>query len=227
MLHLLVPLAFLPWRNWKWALMSCGGAVMTVMTTNTNDAFISIHFHYLSHWVAVLFGATVLALHALGSSGPEGAVLRRSALATVLFASVLHSLTFSTIFDRTHFVGGFQKIPFEMTEAEEKRAELFAKVKALIPVEASVSATDLEVAQLCTRETAYSLKITTGSADYIVIDRTHMDHPQQERLGKLFTTEPYGVVFDQAPYVVFKRGQQSPQAAAVARSLGVDYRFLP
>lgn len=227
MLHLLVPLAFLPWRNWRWALFSAGGAVVTLLTTNTNDAFLSIRFHYLAHWTPFLFAGVVVALATLGRSGPDGVVLRRSALGALLFASVLHSLVFGAIFDRSRFVGGFNRIPFEMSQAEVEKAAVFERAKASIPPDATVAATDYEVAQLCTRMTAYSGKVTFGTADYVLLDRTHLDKLQIEKLSKLFTTEPYGVVFDQHPYLVFKRGARTPATEQAARSIGVSWVNVP
>jgi uncharacterized membrane protein len=227
MLHLLVPLAFLPWRNWRWALFSAGGAVVTLLTTNTNDAFLSIRFHYLAHWTPVLFAGVVVALATLGRSGPDGVVLRRSALGALLFASVLHSLVFGAIFDRCRFVGGFNRIPLEMSQAEVEKAAVFERAKASIPPDATVAATDYEVAQLCTRMTAYSGKVTFGTADYVLLDRTHLDKLQIEKLSKLFTTEPYGVVFDQHPYLVFKRGARTPATEQAARSIGVSWVNVP
>lgn len=227
MLHLLVPLAFLPFRNWKWALLTSGGAVVTLLTTNTNDAFISIRFHYLAHWTPFLFAATVIALWTIGRSGPDGVVNRRSALGALIFASVLHSIVFGTVFDRSHFIGGFNRIPFEMSETEVKKAAIFARAKATIPPDAVVAATDYEVAQLCTRETAFSGKITFGTAEYILLDRTHLDRPQLDKLSRLFTTEPYGVLFDEHPYLVFKRGHRNPATEAVARSIGVNWVNVP
>ena len=227
MLHLLVPLAFLPWRNWRWALFSAGGAVVTLLTTNTNDAFLSIRFHYLAHWTPFLFAGVVVALATLGRSGPDGVVLRRSALGALLFASVLHSLVFGAIFDRSRFVGGFNRIPFEMSQAEVEKAAVFERAKATIPPDATVAATDYEVAQLCTRMTAYSGKVTFGTADFVLLERTHLDKLQIEKLSKLFTTEPYGVVFDQHPYLVFKRGARTPATEQAARSIGVSWVNVP
>lgn len=223
-LHLLVPLAFLPWRNWRWALFSCGGAALTLLTTNANDAFLSVRFHYLMHWTPYLYAATVVALHSLGQSGgAEGLVKRRAALASLLFASVLHSLTFGPFFQRTNFIGGFQRIPFEVTEADRARAEAMRAAKALIPESASVAATDFEVAQVTTRRTAFSNKVDLGSADFILIDKTHLDAGAIKNLGTLFTTEPYGLLFEQGQLLLFKRGHQNPATAAVAASIGVPY----
>ncbi|MDP1822557.1 MAG: DUF2079 domain-containing protein [Archangium sp.] len=224
MLHLLVPLAFLPWRNWRWALFTCGGAALTLLTTNTNDAFISIRFHYQMHWMPYLYAATVVALHSLGQSGgAEGLVKRRAALASLLFASVLHSLTFGPIFQRTNFVGGFLRIPFELTDADRARAEDLRAASALIPESASVAATDLEVAQLTTRLTAMSTKIDHGSADFILLDKTHLDSHAVKQLSTLFTTEPYGLLFQKGQIVLFKRGHHNPATAAAARALGLEY----
>lgn len=227
MLHLLVPLAFLPWRNWRWALMSCGGFAVTLMTTRANDALISIRFHYLMHWTPYLYAATVVALHALGSTGVEGVVRRRAALGALLFASTLHSLTFGPIFQRSNFIGGFQRIPFAFSEADRVRAEAMRQAKLLIPESASVAATDLEVAQLTTRLTAYSTKVDIGSADFILLDRTHVDAATVDKLNRTFTTEPYGLLFQQGQLLLFKRGHRDPRTAAAVRGLGITYAEVP
>lgn len=219
-LHLLVPLAFLPWRNWRWALFSCGGAAVTLLTTNANDAFLSVRFHYLMHWTPWLYAATVVALHALGQSG---LVKRRAALAALLFASVLHSLTFGPFFQRKNFIGGFHRIPFEVTAADRARAEALLAAKALIPPSASVAATDLAVAQLTTRRVAFSNKVDLGSADYILLEKNYLDANTIKNLSTLFTTEPYGLLFQQGQVLLFKRGHQNPATAAAAQSIGVKY----
>jgi hypothetical protein len=197
---------------------------VTLLTTNTNDAFLSVRFHYLMHWTPWLYAATVVALHTLGQrGGAEGLVKRRAALAALLFASVLHSLTFGPFFQRKNFIGGFHRIPFEVTEADRARAEAVGAAKALIPQSASVAATDLAVAQLTTRRVAFSNKVDLGSADFILLEKNQLDANAINNLSTLFTTEPYGLLFQQGQVLLFKRGHQNPATAAAAQSIGVKY----
>jgi hypothetical protein len=217
-----VPLAFLPWRNWRWALFSSGGAAVTLLTTNANDALLSIRFHYLMHWTPYLYAAAILALFTL-RRGPNGVVNARAALATLLFASVLHSLTFGPIFQRANFTGGFQHVAFQITDEEKAHFEAMQRAKALIPPEASVTATDLEVAHLTTRLTALSAKVDLGHSDFILLDRYHVPPETADRLTQLFLHEPYALIFDESRLLLLKRGARSVQTAQVLAGLGVRY----
>ncbi len=228
MLHLLVPLAFLPWRHWRWALFSCGGFIITLMTTTNNDPQTSIRFHYTMHWLPYLYAAALLALHTMSTRGAVGTVQRRAAVATVLLASVLHSLTFGPWFQRTNFVGGFQHIPFSISGAESERAEAIAEAKKLIPDTASVAATELECPQISTRLTAFTTKIDIGSADYLLINRTHIDSVAAERLNQTFTKEPYGLIYERGEILLFQRGIDRPaETARAVRSMGLQWAHVP
>jgi uncharacterized membrane protein len=228
-LHLVVPLAFLPWRNWKWALFSCGGFVVTLMTSSVKtsasytEPLQSIRFHYVSHWIPYLFAATIVALNAMTAEGALGTIKRRAALATVLLGSFLHSLTFGPYFQRTNFTGGFQRIPFEISPAEVERAESMRQAKLLIPDDATVAATDKESAQVATRLTVYSMKVDIGSAEYLLINRYHLDPGLIDRLSKVFSREPYGLLFERGEIVLFKRGHENPETQAAAQRLGIIY----
>lgn len=223
MLHLLVPLAFLPWRNWRWALFSCGGFATTLLTTNANYALISPHFHYLMHWTPFLYAAAIVALQTLGRDGADGVVRRRAALAAVVFASVVHSVSFGPFFQRATFMGGFHRIPFEVSDADLQVAESMRQVKELIPDEASVAGSDLEIAQFATRRNAFDARFDVGSADFIVIDRHHLDPGTVANLNRALTTEPYGLLFERDPVVLLKRGHRNPLTAFTLNSMGLSY----
>lgn len=227
MLHLLVPLAFLPWRNWRWALFSCGGFIITLMTTTNNEPQTSIRFHYTMHWLPYLFAASLLALHTMGTRGAMGTIHRRAALSAVVLSCVLHSLTFGPFFQRSNFVGGFQHIPFSISAAEMERAEAIREAKALIPDTASVSATELECPQISTRLTAYTTKIDIGSADFLLLNRNHIDSVAAEKLNKTFTTEPYGLVFERGEILLFQRGVERPETERAVRSMGLSWARVP
>jgi uncharacterized membrane protein len=65
-LHLFVPLLFLPARRWYlWAAFIPGG-LLTLLITNY-DPPISFSFHYVMHWAPYLFAASVLALKSIAS----------------------------------------------------------------------------------------------------------------------------------------------------------------
>ena len=223
MLHLLVPLAFLPWRNWRWALFSCGGFATTLLTTNANYALLSPHFHYLMHWTPYLYAAAIVALHTLGRQGADGVVRRRAALAAVVFASVVHSVSFGPFFQRATFMGGFHRIPFEVSAADLQVAESMRLVKELIPDEASVAGSDLEIAQFSTRLNAFDSRFDVGSADFIVIDRHHLDPGTFANLDHTLTTEPYGLLFERDPVVLLKRGHRNPLTQITLKSMGLNY----
>ncbi|HEX6766439.1 MAG TPA: DUF2079 domain-containing protein, partial [Polyangiaceae bacterium] len=84
-LHLLVPIAFLPARRWYlWAAFA-PGAMLTLLVTNY-DPPVTFSFHYVMHWAPYLFMAVVLYLAAVSR---EKSPIRARAALTALVASSL------------------------------------------------------------------------------------------------------------------------------------------
>jgi uncharacterized membrane protein len=215
-LHLFVPLVFLPLRRWTYLWLLVGGVFFTLLTTGYKPT-VSISFQYTSHWIPYLFGATVLAISAMGRSR-SGVVHRRAALTALLVGVVLHSLSFGAILRPTRFVGGFQNIPFRVSEAERARYRDLKKVVAMIPPEASVAATDRENPHSTNRVTAYPFRSGSGDAEYLLI-RTLGGNNARKNAQRAIDEHPYGLLAQVGEFYLFKRGHESPETADAMRKL--------
>jgi uncharacterized membrane protein len=215
-LHLLVPLVFLPLRRWTYLWLLFAGFFFTLLTTNYKPT-VSISFQYTAHWIPYLFGAAVLAMSGMGRSR-SGVVHRRAALTALLVGVVLHSLSFGAILRPTKFVGGFQKIPFHVTEAERARYRDLREIIAMIPPEASVAATDSENAHISNRVTAYPFRTGSGEAEYLLI-RIFRRQNARKNAEQTINEHPYGLLAQLGEFYLFKRGHESPETTGALRKL--------
>ncbi len=215
-LHLLAPLVFLPLRRWRYLWLLFAGFFFTLLTTNYKPT-ISISFQYTSHWIPYLFGASILALAAMARSR-SGVVHQRAALTALLVGVVLHSLSFGAILRPTEFVGGFQKIPFHVTESERARYRDLQEVIAMIPPEASVAATDSENPHISNRITAYPFRTGSGDAEYLLI-RNLGNQESRKNAQQTIDEHPYGLMAHVGDFYLFKRGFESPETADALRKL--------
>ncbi len=215
-LHLLAPLVFLPLRRWAYLWLLFPGFFFTLLTTKYAPT-VSIHFQYTSHWIPYLFGASALAVSAMGQTR-SGLVHRHAALTALLVGVVLQSLSFGAILRPTKFMGGFQSIPFHVTEAERARYRDLRAVIAMIPAEASVAATDTENPHISNRVTAYPFRTGSGDAEYLLI-RTLRRPESRKNAQQTLNENPYGLVAHVGEFYLFKRGHQSPDTAAALKKL--------
>jgi uncharacterized membrane protein len=197
-----------------WLLLA--GFFFTLLTTGYNPT-VSISFQYTSHWIPYLFAIAVLAMSGMGRSR-SGVVHRRAALASLLVGVVLHSLSFGAILRPTHFVGGFQEIPFHVTEAERARYRDLRKVIAMIPPEASVAATDTENAHSSNRVTAYPFRTGSGDSEYLLIRRFGRRNARRNA-QRTIDEHPYGLLAHVGEFYLFKRGHESPETAGAMKKL--------
>lgn len=220
-LHMLVPLAFLPFRRLPFALLILPGVFFTVMTTGYSPT-VSISFQYTTHWIAYLFLATTLAFVVI-SRQQDGVPARRAALVTMLVAMLAHSFTFGAILQRATFVGGFGRIEFTMTEPERQRYAELKELLAMIPPDASVAATENETPHISTRRVAYPLRSAPGPVDYLLVGRSHVGDLSRAALNAaLADPNAYGLLAQRGDELfLFKRGHLSPETARARRELGV------
>jgi uncharacterized membrane protein len=217
-LHLLAPLAFLSVRHPAlWVLMLPGFAV-TLMTTGYAPTT-SITFQYTTHWVPFLFAAAVIALRLRGERlGPAAA---RASVVALCFGVLCHSYVFGSIFQHKTFTGGFSRVQFEMSKAERQRYKDLLEVAAKIPKTASVAATELEIPHVSTRLDAYTLKVTAGDADYLLLARSHLDDDAKRRIREASVDAEYGLVVQKNDFYLLKRNHTSPGTPAALAALGM------
>lgn len=220
-LHLFAPLAFLPARRAVLLLGAGGGFFFTLMTTGYAWT-LSIAFQYSSHWIPYLFGAAVLALRWMGRDA-NGTVKRRAATGALCLGVALHSLVFGCLLQQSHFVGGFQQIPFKVTDDEKKRYAQLRELISMIPERASVAATDAESPHITNRLTAYSLNMDVGEPDYILFRRGSVaGGDPRNNLEKALRRTRYVLARQAGEFLLLRRGSTTtPDTERVLRELGL------
>ncbi|MCC6644649.1 MAG: DUF2079 domain-containing protein [Polyangiaceae bacterium] len=218
-LHLFAPLVFLPARRPLLLFLACPGFFFTLLTTGYAPT-LSIGFQYTTHSIPYVFGASVLALGVL-SRMDGGTVRRRGALAAMSLVLLSHSFVFGAVLQHRTFVGGFGRVQFHMTAEETQRYQDLVALRALVPREASVSASENEIAHFSARKNAYTLRDHHGDADYIVVRRTNLAGNTRKNLEDALQRNPYGVLASRGEFYLFKKGHASPETAAAKAALGV------
>lgn len=219
-LHMFAPLAMLPARRWALVLLAIPGFVFSLLTTGYPPT-LSIAFQYTCHSIPYVFAASVLALRVLGQ-GPLGVIRRRAVLAAIAIGVTAHSYVFGAVLQHQTFIGGFWKVEFTMTPAEKKRYETMKRMVKLIPREASVSASEMEVPHVAVRLDTYTLKDGAFDADYLLIRGS--GGVSRQVLNELLADGKYGLVTKGDDLYLFKRGLESPQTADALNALGVRGR---
>jgi uncharacterized membrane protein len=221
-LHLFAPLAFLPLRRPLLALLAAPGFFFTLLTTGY-DPSVSIRFQYTSHWIPWLFASTALYLMLLGRR-PDGALLRRAAVGALALGVFCHSYVYGAVLQHNTFASGFERLHFSMSDSELSDYRDFQAIAAQIPKNASVAASEDVVAHVANRVTAYTLKITHGDADYLLIHARSLNGGDRTHAEEAFSTYEYGLVDSKSGFYLFKRDYESPKTAAALAELGIRAR---
>ncbi len=217
-LHLLAPLAFLSVRHPALWVLMLPGFIVTLMTTGYAPTT-SISFQYTTNWIPFLFAAAAIALHLRGER--LGRAAARGSVLALCFGVLCHSYVFGSIFQQNTFVGGFSKVDFEPTPEKKERYRNLRALADMIPPDASVAATELEIPHVSTRLDAYTLKVSAGEADYLLINRNHLDDDARRRVREAFVGSDYGLVARKNEFFLLKRGHESPETAAALSALGL------
>jgi uncharacterized membrane protein len=218
-LHLLAPLALLPLRHPALALLMLPGFAVTLMTTGYAPT-LSISFQYTTTWIPFLFAAVAIALRLRAQRLNKGALY--ASLIAIWIGIACHSYVFGAILQHNTFVGGFSRVFFDMSDGERKRYADLRNVAARIPANASVAATELEIPHVSARLDAYTLKVTSGDADYLLVNRAHFDADARNHVRKAMNRRAYGLLARKGDFFLFSKGYKSTETEAALAKLGLN-----
>ena len=220
-LHMMAPVALLPMRRAALLILAIPGFAFSLLTTGYAPT-LSIAFQYTCHSVPYIFVASVLALRVIGR-GELGHIRRRAAVGAVALAVLSHSYVFGAVLQHETFIGGFGKIEFQMTPAEQKRYQTLKRMAASIPREASVAASENAVAHIASRANAYTLKDgVAADADYVLLHGPSVNgDASRTALNIMFTRDEYGLVAQGDDLYLFKRGPATPETKAALSTLHI------
>jgi uncharacterized membrane protein len=210
LLHLLVPIAFLPVRRWYlWAAL-IPGTFLTLLVTNY-DPPITFSFHYVMHWAPYLFVASVVALAAIKNGPILGPERYRAAAAAMVAGSLVLSYNYGAFARREgSFKAGFSKIEFFFTADEWDRYQQLLEITSIIPKDASLAATEKCGPHLSSRINMFTMRQGPQTADWIVGSARELKLSKtRPTLKEALETGRYGVVRRLGDFAVMKRGHST------------------
>jgi uncharacterized membrane protein len=217
-LHLLVPLAFLPLRR-AWLLASMiPGAVLTLTTTNYSPT-VSMGFHYVTHWAMYLFLAVPVALAALQAEPVVGRLKMRAALIAMLLATTVLTVNFGAFGgDKFRVAFGVWTPSFTVANKEKYRDLLYMKKQ--IPPDASVAANSRVGPHISNRKEAYLTDdLGLQDAEYLLYCRDELGTGRNRPLlVDALKQKTYGVVDTRGAFALLKKGYDASRNDELIRA---------
>ena len=210
-LHLFVPLLFFSLRGkWTW-IAFIPAAVFTLLSSR--DPLFQIYFQYTVFWAPTAFLLMIMVLRRKFIDSPQPQALVANT-AAVLLTTLLTSWFYGSVFESPKMKGGFGKIHYEWTEADQNQLDAFRELSAMIPPNASVAATSREVPHLSNRAQSYSLLIGAFDADYILVRKGDVQRrdPAHKAYKQALDTKRYEQLARDDLFILWKR-TADPQEA--------------
>lgn len=218
LLHMTVPVLFLWWRAPALVLAMVPGIAFTLLVTNRPPMFES-SFQYTYHWIAYVFGASVLGIEITGRRHGRGAAAAAAIALTVVALSANFQL--GALLGGRRILGGFGWKALEASSVDRERFRNLDRLAKMIPGSASVAATEAEGPHVSTRLVVYSLKMTAGhDTDYLLLGRTGIPGEAQN-VKKAIAGLQYGIVARSGEFILLRRGPSTSANGAVGTSLGL------
>lgn len=214
LLHLLVPLAFLPARRW-WAFGAfVPGIVLTLLATDYKPPTM-FSFQYVMHWTPYLFLATPLVLASIAASRDDGRARVVGAAAAFAFSTLALQYNYGAFPARDGCVkGGYKTINFTFTEQERRRYADLQEVIRLIPPDASVAATENVGPHVSSRITLYSARYGPYDAEYYLGSSKELGLKEtRPKMRAALESGRYGVLFRKGDFALMKRGYDTKDNA--------------
>jgi uncharacterized membrane protein len=214
LLHLFVPVAFLPARRWYLWAAFVPGAILTLLATEYKPVTL-YSFQYVMHWTPYLFLAAALALGAIAKAPDLGKFHARAALGTMLLASFVLTFNYGAFPRREGSLkGGYFNIEFTYSDAERRRHDDVIALRKLVPPDASVVATENVGPHFSSRLKFYSLRRGSYHADYLVAEQDKLDLAEtRTHFRRAVTSGEYGLVETRGRIALFKRGYSTAKNA--------------
>lgn len=218
-LHMMAPVALLPMRRAALLILAIPGFAFSLLTTGYPPT-LSIAFQYTCHSIPYIFAASVLALRVMGR-GDGGVIRRRAALGAVALATLSHSYVFGAVLQHETFIGGFSKIEFQISPAEQKRYETIKSLNAMIPQDARVAASENLVPHVAARTDVFTLKDGVAvDADYVLLAGASLQQDNsRSAMNSMLARNDYGLLKSADDLYLFKRNHESPGTKAALSAL--------
>jgi len=212
LLHLLVPVAFLPARRWYLWVAFVPGVFLTLLVTNYDPPTL-FSFHYVMHWAPYLFLAVPIALESIGKSVDLGVVRMRAAAATLACASLVLTYNYGAFAARaTSLKGGYSWIEFNWEPREAERYDRLHALVEMIPKQASVAATETVGPHVSSRVKMFTMRHGPNGAEFVLASNKELKLSRtRPTLKAALESGEYGVVKRSGEFVLLKKGADVSQ----------------
>ncbi len=210
MMHLMVPLLFLPARRWYLWASFLPGAMLTLLVTDYKPVTM-FSFQYVMHWAPYMFVAVILALAAYQRESPDGGKRAQAALLATVFSVGVLSFNYGAFPRRDGALkSGYHSITFSMSDSERERYADLQKIIRDIPPDASVAASEKIGPHVSSRRVFYSLRRDSYHADYLIVQQRGLRLDRTKRvITNALTSGEYGVYRRVGPFALLKRGHST------------------
>ena len=212
LLHLLVPVAFLPARRWYLWVAFVPGIFLTLLVTNYDPPTL-FSFHYVMHWAPYLFLAVPLALESMGKSLDSGVTRMRAAATTMVCASLVLTYNYGAFPARaTTLKGGYNFVDFGWEPREAERYARLRSLADLIPKDASVAATETVGPHVSSRVKMFTMRHGPMGAEYVLASSKELKLSRtRPTLKAAVESGQYGVLKRVAEFALLKKGADTSQ----------------
>lgn len=220
LLRTLGPVLLLPVRRQLVWVMCLPAFIFTLLSTGYQP-MIEAHFQYTSNWTPYVLLGSIFCIEGWRRSHHDW--LRfAAALPALALSATLFSYNFGAIFQRHTFVGGFHKVDFALTPAHRQNYKALMQLVRQIPPDASVSACELLVPHVSTRENAYTLNRTgAGGADYLLCEVDWLARtPVKGYMKAALDSQAYSFVGRSGAFAMWRKGGDHARDAEGLQLLG-------
>jgi uncharacterized membrane protein len=216
LLHVFMPLAFLPLRRMRYWFLLFPGFFVTLLSTGYLPV-IQIQFQYVTHFTPYVFLGTVLVLEQIGKTKDSAA--RFAACGACVLGTYFAQHQFGALQqDNFHYGGG--KARFDFTDKHRKRLENLRAIALTIPREGSLAATENDCPHLTDREYLFTLKYDHQGADYLLYSDDNVTFGDARRIvRKELKDGSFGFHSERPGYVVLRRGAATHRNAELLERL--------
>jgi uncharacterized membrane protein len=211
-LQIMAPLAFLPLYAPVGLLLLAPGFIFTLLSTGYAP-LIQISFQYTAHWTPFVFIAATLSLaqrrRAATNPGRRGRAQARADVLVMALVMVIASYQYGAILQRETTRGGFGPYYFGTTANDLARRAALQNILTQLPAEAKVVATERLVPQVSNRPDAYTLRVGTFDAEYLLFATARpvlISSEDIRALRSVLSSGEFGVVAQRGPFGLARRG---------------------
>lgn len=217
LLHVFVPLAFLPLRRARFWFLLFPGFFVTMLSTGYTPV-IEIRYQYVTHFTPYVFVGTVLMLEELARTAGE--TIRRAAVTAMAAGTLLATHQFGAL-QQGNFFSGAGKIRFKITDQEREAVQNLREIAKSIPADGSVAATEHDGPHLSGREHMFTLKYDAQGADYLVYSYDDLWLGKaREIVADALRRGTHGFHAESPGYVALRRGAPTGRNAELLQKVG-------